>query len=603
MSLARAQDSIDPASIRIQLEKIVRSALFADAQRMVRFLQFAVEESLAGNGSRLKENVIGVHVFDRPPDYDPRIDPIVRVEARRLRLKLREYYERDGTTDNLIFELPKGRYSPVFTIRSGEEPLSEARAQKSTRENSIAVLPFSNLNSDTETQFLCDGLTEDLVSALTRISDLRVSAWTSAARVKTDGESVDAARDLLHVSFVLRGSIRKTNDRIRVLAHLIDTSTKQYLWSDSFDRRLEDIFAIQDEITRAIVFALRAKLVVRTDDLSSSAESQNLECYQLCLKGRFHARERTFEGLSRSALCFESAIRAEPSSASAYAGLADTLTLQAEYGLADGPTSMEKAKQAVEHALALNPSSPEAHASYGLILSLYDWAWEEAEMAFQRSFQLNPSYAPARHWYSVDHLAMLGRFTEAEAELRKALELDPLSLIVMEGWAYISFLRRRYDEAVARYSQIVSKDPSFYKPYTSMGRALFHMGRHAQAIEMLEQGQALGGQIPSILGALGQAYGLAGDRAKALDILDRLRSIAAVRPVPSTCFALTHLGLGDTEGALTWLETAVERRESSVVALAIHPAYEGLRSEPRFGVLVDRVMPLRHRKAGSVLLP
>jgi tetratricopeptide (TPR) repeat protein len=170
------------------------------------------------------------------------------------------------------------------------------------------------------------------------------------------------------------------------------------------------------------------------------------------------------------------------------------------------------------------------------------------------------------------------------------MDLDPLSLIVMEGWAYISFLRRRYSEAVARYSQIVSKDPSFYKPYTSMGRALFHMGQHARAVEMLEKGLSLGGQIPSILGALGQAYGMAGLRSKAVEVLGRLRSLAAVRAVPSTCFALTHLGLGDTDAALTWLETGVERRESSVVALAIHPAYEELGSEPRFRTLVDRIM-------------
>src|SRR3954447_14342885 len=319
MSGLSAENSVDPASIRSQLTRILRSALFADAQRMVRFLQFAVEETLVGNASRLKENVIGIHVFDRPADYDPRIDPIVRVEARRLRLKLREYYERDGRTDDLIFELPKGRYSPMFRIRSEEGSPAEGEIQETTPENSVAVLPFNNLNADAETQFLCEGLTEDLVSALTRISNLRVSAWTSAARVKSDGDSLDAARDLLHVSFVLRGSIRKTNDRIRILAHLIDTSSRQYVWSESFDRGVQDIFAIQDEITRAIVFALRAKPVVRTESLAMVGEPQNLETYQLCLKGRFHARERTFEGLQRSALCFERAIRAEPSSASAYA--------------------------------------------------------------------------------------------------------------------------------------------------------------------------------------------------------------------------------------------------------------------------------------------
>src|SRR4051794_25072258 len=337
MSAPRAEDSIDPASIRNQLTRILRSALFADAQRMMRFLQFAVEETLGGNASHLKENVIGIHVFDRPPTYDPRIDPIVRVEVRRLRLKLREYYERDGKADQVILELPKGRYSPVFRTRSEEGLKPEKATQENAPKHSIAVLPFTNLNQDAETEFLCEGLTEDLVGALTRISDLRVSAWTSASRVNDFGDSVDAARNLLGVSFVLRGSIRKTNERIRIVAHLIDTSAKQYLWSESFDRGLQDIFAIQDEITRAIVVALRAKLVVRAVTGANAGESRNLECYQLCLKGRFHARERTFEGLQRSALCFEGAIRADPSSAAAFAGfLADTFALHAEDGVADG---------------------------------------------------------------------------------------------------------------------------------------------------------------------------------------------------------------------------------------------------------------------------
>jgi tetratricopeptide (TPR) repeat protein len=192
----------------------------------------------------------------------------------------------------------------------------------------------------------------------------------------------------------------------------------------------------------------------------------------------------------------------------------------------------------------------------------------------------------------MDHLAMLGRLSEAETQLKAAMDLDPLSLIMMEGWAYLSFLRRDYDEAVARYGQIISKDPSFHKTYGSMGRALLHAGQHARAIEMLEKGLALGGgQAPTIWGALGQAYGLAGDRTKAGDILDRLRTLAAERPVPATCFALTYLGLDDKESALTWLETGVERRESSVVAMAVHPAYEPLKTEPRFKKLIHQVFP------------
>jgi TolB-like protein/Tfp pilus assembly protein PilF len=584
MASVPVDPTIPQASIRSQLTAILKSGPFADSQRMARFLQFAVEETLNGKAQHLKENVIGIHVFDRAPAYDPRVDPIVRVEARRLRLKLREYYERYGQSDDLIFEFPKGQYSPVFRFRHAERA-------RTCPANTIAVLPFTNLNADADADFLTEGLTEDLISALTRVSSLRVSAWTSAARMKGDSDNLDTIRDVLGVNFVLCGSIRKTHDRIRVLAHLIDTSTKEYVWSQTFDRGFKDIFAIQDEITGAIVFALRAKLIVPADTFVSGARSQNLESYELCLKGRFHSRERTSEGLQRSALCFEQAKQIDPTSASAYAGLADTFTLQAEYGFADGPSAMRKAKAAVEQALALNPASAEAHASHGLILASYEWSWAAAERAFLRSLELNPSYAAAHHWYSMNHLVALGRFSEAETELDAAHKLDPLSPVVTEGQAFLRFLRREYRDAIAKYSEIIKSDPSFYKAYASMGRACLHFGDHDRAIKMLEKALSLAGEVPTIFGALGQAYGMSGDRMAASHVLDKLRQIAAVRPVPSTCFGLVHLGLGEKEVALDWLELAVERRESPVAAFYVHPAYDHLRDASRFNALVNRVIP------------
>jgi TolB-like protein len=553
---------------------------------MARFLEFAVEETLHGRGNEIKENVIGIHVFDRPSTYDPRVDPIVRVEARRLRVKLRAYYEREGKADELIIELPKGRYSPVFRRRSAE--VSEASIQPET----IAVLPFANLGAASGTDFLSDGLTEDLISALTRVSNLRVSAWTSASMMKGDQDNLQMIRELLHVTFVVRGSIRKTHDRIRIVTHLIEPSSKQYIWSQTFDRKFQDIFAVQDEITNAIVAALRAKLTnIRVAESASLETRQNLESYQLCLKGRFHARERTSEGLRRSALCFQQATEIDATSASAYAGLAETLALQAEYAFEDGPAGMEKAKAAAERALALNPASAEAQASYGLILASYDWAWDRAEASFRQSLELNDSYAPTHHWYSMNHLAMLGRFSEAEAEIEVAITLDPLSPITLEGRAYLRFLRREYSQSIALYKEIICADPSFYKGYASAGRTYLQMGESALAIEMIEKGLALAGELPSVFGMLGHAYGVAGDRQTALRILEKLKQISATRPVFSTSFAFVHLGLGEEQTALDWLERAVNRREPNIVALAVHPAYDQLRQNPRFKMLVDRIFP------------
>jgi tetratricopeptide (TPR) repeat protein len=297
------------------------------------------------------------------------------------------------------------------------------------------------------------------------------------------------------------------------------------------------------------------------------------------------------EGLRRSALCFEQAIKVDPACVSAYAGLADTLTLQAEYGFADGPTCMHGAKAAVEQALALNSESAEAQASRGLILVLYDRSWEAAGTAFRRSLSLNVSYAPAHHWYSVNYLAMLSRFTEAENELEAAITLDPLSPVVLEGRGLLRLLRRDYSDAISQYATLTMTDPSFYKGYAAMGRAYLHAGENELAVQLLEKGLSLAGDVPSVLAALGQAYGVAGNRAAARQVVEKLRQIAGFRPVPSTCFALVHLGLNEKDEALKWLELAVERRESSVVAYAVHPAYDLLRGDARFEALVHTIMP------------
>ncbi len=585
---------LDRRSIRAQLTKVVSSAPFADSQRMARFLTFVVDETLKGCADQLKENVIGTNVFDRPPAYDTRLDPIVRVEARRLRSKLCAYYERDGRSDALVFELPKGRYSPVIRARG------EPQQRTPVLENKIAVLPFVNLSTDADAEYLSDGLTEDLINALTRISHLRVCAWTSSARMKDDQDDLDYVRSLLGVTFVLRGSVRKTKDKIRVLAHLIETSTKQYVWSEVFSREFQDFLAIQDEITKAITGALRTKLTLPEDgDPSSARYSHDAEAHQLCLKGRFHSRERTSEGLQRALLCFEGALQRDKRSVSAHAGLADTLVLQAEYAYVDAAEAMKKAKAAVERALVYNPASAEVQASYGLILSLYEWSWDAAEAAFRLAIEINPNYAPAHHWYGMNHLAMLGRFSEAECELDAAITLDPLSPVVFGGRAYLRLLRREYQEAISIYDEMIALDPSFYKAYTSLGRAFIHSKEYKRAIEMLKKGISLGGEIPTIYGALAQAYGESGDHEAALLVIEKLKAISHVRPVPSTCFALAYLGLRDFDSALLCLERAVLSRETSVLVLAVHPAYDLLRDQPRFKALVDPIF----QRATTAILP
>jgi TolB-like protein/Flp pilus assembly protein TadD len=573
-----------PDLIERQLTRIVSSAGFAGSPRMVRFLEFVVREVLRGNASELKEFVIGSSVFDRDSNYDPRLDPIVRVEARRLRSKLEAWYETEGKDDEIIIELPRGSYAPVIRQRSAGtvQPIDSHRQPV----QSIAILPFRNLHAENDGAYFTDGLAEELITALTRVPGLRVVAWNTASQFREQDADMDSIRRQLNVGYVLRGSLRKTGQRLRIAAQLVETATGHYLWSETWDRQIYDVFAIQEQIAAAIADALKVRILHPPS--ARAARHVCVDSWQICLKGRFHARDRNPDGLRRSVMCFEQAIAVCAESASAWAGLADSWTLLAEYELEEPAKALPKARAAAEKALALDPNSEEAHASLGLIYCVHDWRWADGARMFERAITLNPGYVNAHHWYAMDHLAVRGEFAEARKHIRIATELDPLSNLILEQHAFLHTLERNYDAAVQHLRSMLDADPSFYKAWTSLGRALIQKGAYREAIEALRKGRQLAGDLPNILGALGQAYGLAGDDAAARGILAQLADLAAHRPVRFTCFALVHLGLGETEQALDFLERATNAREANVACLYVHPLWDPLRSQPRFRKLLNQ---------------
>jgi TolB-like protein len=569
------------------LGRILASAPFARSARMRRFLRFAVEESLAGHSGRLKEYVIGVEVFDRKESYDPRVDPIVRVEARRLRAKLGAYYQTDGHADDLVIEFPKGAYVPLFSRRSESRPPGSAEARPAGR--GIAVLPFSNLSAEPDNEYFSDGLTEELIHGLTKVGGLRVVAWNSAARLKGQPYDIREVGRQLDVATILVGSVRKSGEKLRVMAQLVDAASREYLWSETYDRQIEDLFAIQEEISRAIVRTLQLRLLDQPGSSVIRRGAYNLEAYNLYLKGRFQWNKRTADGLKRGVHYFEQAIAVDPSFSPGFAGLADSYSLLADYGLVNPQEIMPKAEAAARKALELDPTLAEAHASLGLIRCSYFWEWAEAEVHYRRAIELNPGYATTHHWFAVDHLAMLGRMEEAMVEIGIAQQLDPLSPIIYEGKGFLHLLSRRYDEALEQYRQMLELDCFFYKAFTAMGRAYTQKGMYEEAITMLQKGRSLSGDIPNILGALGQTYALASRPAEARRLLDELTELSKRRHVPSSCFALIHCGLGEKERALDWLENGCRKRELPMVALKVHPAYDSLRGEPRFQALLRTV--------------
>ena len=551
---------------------------------MSRFLRFSVENTLANPGSAIKEYFVGTEVFDRPADYNPQVDPIVRVEARRLRTKLKSYYAGAGSTDPVLIDFPKGAYTAVF--RSSEP--ARAAVPEQVSQTAVAVLPFSNLCQGPGDDYFSDGLTEELILLLTRVKGLRVVAWYSASQFRGREQDLPSIREDLKAAMILRGSVRRTGERVRVTAQLIDTSSGSYLWSEAFDRDLIDVMGIQQEIARAIVATLRLSWIPMPA-IASQRRPLNVDCYNLCLQARFHVNGRTQEGILNSLHCYEQAVEKDPESAVAHAGIADTYSLLADYGVKHPKDAMPQAEAAAQRALELDPDSAEALSALAFIRSIFHWDWEEAEALYRRAIAINPSYAKARHWFGVDALALLGRFDEAEAEVRIARELDPLSLILSEGIAYVRMLRRDYQQAAEEFRQIVGMDRGFYKAYSGLGRVYSLMGRYDEALAMLEKARAITGDLPSIVGALGQVLALSGKRDEARECLQRLHHMSRSRHVQSVAFAILHLGLGESDQSLTWLETACEQREAQITGVKVHPVYDSLRSEPRFQAILHRV--------------
>jgi serine/threonine-protein kinase len=524
-------------------------------------------------------------VFDRGSGFDPRIDPIVRVEARRLRAKLKAYYASPGRRDAILIVFPKGTYVPVFRCRGAASAVLQ---RSELAEKSIAVLPFSNLTPGAGDEYFSDGLTEELIHLLTRIPGLRVVAWGSASQLRGRDEDLAGIRQQLKVGAVLRGSVRRTPGRVRVTAQLIDAESGSYLWSEAYDREMQNVFAIQEEMARAIVNTLEPRLSSQLRG-GAARRQPDMNCYSLCLQGRFHANKRTVEGLRRSIVCFERAVAADSSCAEAFAGVADAYGLLAAYGILDPSEAMPKARSAAEQALAIDPQCAEAHVSLAFIRSLFEWDWADAERLYRRAIALNPGYSRARHWFGLDFLALLGRLDEAKSEVLMAHHLDPLSQILREGCGYMYVLRREYDSALTVYEELADLDHTFYKAYSSMGRVLSLMGRYDEAIAMFKRSLELGGPVPNILSALGQTLALGGRKAEARKYLDKLTAMSKGQWVPASCFAILHLGLGDHKQSIAAFEAACDRREMAVCGLNVHPMYDPLRSEPGFKRLLERI--------------
>jgi len=392
----------------------------------------------------------------------------------------------------------------------------------------------------------------------------------------------------LNVGAVLEGSVRKSGNRLRITAQLVSVEDGYQLWSDSYDRELADVFAVQEDIARAIVTALRIRLGASPDSALVARPTRDLQAYDLYLKGRFAWNQRTGVALTEAVRYFEQAVVRDPRFARAYAGLADAYILLPAYAGASPAVAWPKAKTAATKALTLDSTSAEAHTSLGYGTMQFEWDWQATEASFRRAIAADPNYATGHHWYA-DFLAVRGRLEESLREMRRAHELEPLSRIIGAELGWVYYLMHRNEEAVEQVRRTLALDQNYGHGHFLLGLAQLQQGQHAAAIASLRQALEFGGFYPHVAAGLAFAYAVSGDRAAAKRLLEELRVRSAREYVPPFAFAVAYAGLGDVTRGIEWLHRGIDERDIFLPENFFDPLLDPLRGDPRFTRVVQRM--------------
>ena len=636
MGSVQMRDTVDrnQESVRAQLERILASPVFRNSDNPSRFLRFVVERTLLGEADHLKEYRIGVEVFGRSPSYDPRTNPVVRLEARRLRAKLEQYYQGEGLRDPIRIDMPKGGYAISVARAPKLEPASEvARSQSATAARrgrflwfaspgdsrskwslvvalalliaagaalhwryarllrpgpdppSLAVLPFLNLTGKSENDYLSDGITDEITGSIAKSAGLRVVARTSAFQFKGKSEDVRAIGKRLSVSSILEGSVQSQGGRLRVTAQLVRATDGYHLWSDTYEREFTDVFAVEDQITRALADALRAKLL--TDAESSSKEHKvDAIAHELYLRGQYMRQRLSPDDVKQAISDFNQAIDHDPLYAEAYAGLGAGYASQGANAWMDPAEVYPKARAAAERAITLDPNQPDAHAVLANITFFYDWDFPGAEREFKQALKFNPNSSAAHQWYGI-LLYYSRRFDEAREQFRLAKEVNPLALQIDMTMVMLNEAEHRYDAAIELTRRVMSEHDN-YLSHALLGLLYADEKHYQDAIDEGQKAVALAEKQPDIILVLANLYGQAGQRDRALAIV---RQVLANKNalVPPFTVAGVYAVLGDKEEMYQWLDKGIEQRSPACLKLNIAEAFDPYRSEPRFQGLLRRV--------------
>ncbi len=453
---------------------------------------------------------------------------------------------------------------------------------------SIAVLPFENLSPDPDNAYFADGIQEGILTRLAGIADLKVISRTSTQQYRSESRNLPKIAKQLGVVNILEGSARKADDRVRVNVRLVNAQTNSHLWAETYDRKLTDVFVVETDIAKTIADSLKANLTRSEQKSIAVHPTANPEAYELYLKGRFFWNRRTGADLRTAIDYFNHAIAKDPNYALAHAGLADCYDLLHEYSDLSPKESFPKAKAAAIKALELDDTLGEAHTSLAYSLINYDWDWRGAEREYQRAIQLNPNYATARQWYA-ECLSILGRHIEAIAEIKRAQELDPLSLIINQGVGGKYLYARRYDEAMAQFQRTLELYPHFPPTHQRLGWCYAQKRMYEEAIAEMQKAVEFSGNSPQMIAALGYAYAAAGRRDTAQGIIAELERRSKESYVDEYFVATIFAALGEKDGAFALLNKACAERSYWMPYVNTDFQLDNLRSDSRFDALVQRV--------------
>jgi TolB-like protein/DNA-binding winged helix-turn-helix (wHTH) protein/Flp pilus assembly protein TadD len=462
------------------------------------------------------------------------------------------------------------------------------RGHKPAAIRSLAVLPLENLSGDAAQNYFSDGMTDELITDLAQISALRVISRTSVMTYKGARKPLPQIARELNVDAVVEGTVLLAGDQVRITAQLIDASTDKHLWSQSYKGDLRDTLALQDRVARAIAEQIQINLTPREQAALKSVRVVNPEAYESYLKGRYFWNKRTADGLKVALAYFNQAIEENANYAQAYSGLADTYALLGDwqYAVMTPREASPKAKAAALKAVELDSALGEAHNSLAFMLDGFDWDLDSGGKEFRRAIELSPSYATAHHWYAW-HLALLGQYDEAIAEMKKAESLDPLSLIINADLAELLVLAHSYDEAIEQSRKTIEMDPNFAMAHNQLAQAYLQKHMYDQAIAELQKAVQLSGGSPTCIANLARAYSLSGNKSEAMKLLNDLKSSSTARYSHASEVAAIYASLGDKDEAMVWLQKGYAERFNPGVL--IRPGFDPLRTDPRFQDLVRRV--------------